>query len=232
MIPMATDRILDWDGCNNTRDLGGLPTRDGQVTVRGGLVRSDNPARLSAAGWRQVSAYGIRTTLCLRTDGMPEEWPAAPLRPPDMAEAQAAIEDFSDMQFVDRWIRTDLWGTPLYFRDALERWPQRHAAALAAIARARPGGVLFHCQRGYDRTGILSVLLLALADVTPEAIVADYELSVDPVREELMQARGTSNRAAIFETLAWLQPQAYLLSGGLTPAEIGSVRARLRGPQA
>ena len=40
---MTTDRRLDWDGCSNTRDLSGLPTRDGQMTVRGRLVRSDNP---------------------------------------------------------------------------------------------------------------------------------------------------------------------------------------------
>jgi len=228
---MTGDRTLDWDGCSNTRDLGGLPTRDGQITRLGSLVRSDNPARLTAAGWEQLRAYGIRTTVCLRTDGMPEEWPAAPLRPSEVAEAQAAIEDFSDQGFIERWIETDLWGTPLYFRDALERWPQRHAAALAAIAHAGPGGVLFHCQRGHDRTGIVSLLLLALADVTPEAIVADYELSVDPVRETLMQARGTSNRESIFETLAWLEPRTYLLSGGLSPAEIEAVRARLRGPQ-
>ena len=59
----------------------------------------------------------------------------------------------------------DLWCTPLYYRDALKRWPERHAAAISAIARAQPGGVLIHCKRGVDRTGIMTLLLLAAVGV-------------------------------------------------------------------
>jgi protein-tyrosine phosphatase len=49
--------------------------------------------------------------------------------------------------------------------------------ALRAIAEAAPGGVVFHCGGGRDRTGLIALLLLALADVEPNEIVADYELS-------------------------------------------------------
>lgn len=42
------DRNLDWDGCFNARDLGGLRTVDGSVTRPGELVRSDTLDRLTA----------------------------------------------------------------------------------------------------------------------------------------------------------------------------------------
>jgi hypothetical protein len=49
----------------------------------------------------------------------------------------------------------------------------------------------FHCIRGHDRTGIIALLLLALVGVTPDEIIADYELSPDPERDELL-ARETA----------------------------------------
>ncbi|MDQ1287647.1 MAG: protein-tyrosine phosphatase, partial [Actinomycetota bacterium] len=39
------------------------------------------------------------------------------------------------------------------------------------LAQARQGGVLFHCLAGRDRTGMISMVLLSLAGVRPEAIV-------------------------------------------------------------
>lgn len=39
------------------------------------------------------------------------------------------------------------------------------------------GGVLFYCQEGKDRTGVISALLLLLAKVSDIDIYADYEIS-------------------------------------------------------
>jgi len=156
------ERVLVWDGCTNVRDLGGLRTCDGHMTRWGAVIRSDNPAKLTAAGWSALYAYGIRTIISLRTYGMAEGELNITLRHPDLVTVQVAIEDITDMEFVQQWVATDLWSTPLYYEDALRRWPERHAAAISAIARARPGGVLIHCGRGNDRTGIIALLLLAL----------------------------------------------------------------------
>ena len=65
-----SERVLYWDGCTNARDLGGLGTSDGRMTRWGAVVRSDTPARLTATGWSALYAYGIRTIITLRTDGM------------------------------------------------------------------------------------------------------------------------------------------------------------------
>jgi protein-tyrosine phosphatase len=223
------ERVLVWEGCTNVRDLGGLRTCDGRMTRWGTVVRSDSPAKLTATGWSALYAYGIRTIISLRTYGMAED--ELNITPPysDLVTVQVAIEDITDTEFVQQWVTTDLWGTPLYYQDALRRWPERHAAAISAIARARPGGVLFHCIRGNDRTGIIALLLLALAGVSPDDIIADYELSPDPDRDELFAREHSSVRDAILGALAGLNIDSYLSKGGVSENDLAAVRKRLVG---
>jgi protein tyrosine/serine phosphatase len=225
----VNERVLAWEGCTNVRDLGGLRTTDGRTTRLGLVVRSDSPARLTAAGWSALYKYGIRTIISLQTQGMTED--ELDFTPPysDLDTIQLAIEDIADVEFVQQWASTDLWCTPLYYSDALRRWPEQHAAVISAIARARPVGVLFHCVRGNDRTGIIALLLLALAGVTPDDILADYELSPDPAREAILAREHTSVREAILGTLAGLDVDGYLRMGGASQADLAAVRTRLLG---
>jgi len=228
---MTLNRVLTWDGCNNVRDLGSLNASNGCKTRWGAIVRSDHPAKLTADGWSALYAHGIRTIISLRTHGLAENDYLNTVPPsPDIAAIEAAIEDFTDVGFIKQWVDTDLWCTPLYYRDALERWHERHVNAIRAIARAQPGGVLFHCKRGHDRTGIIALLVLALAGVSPEDILADYELSIDPVREELLAGQHTTTREIIFATLASLDAKDYLLSGGLSQTDLEAVRNRFLEP--
>jgi protein-tyrosine phosphatase len=222
-----TDRILHWEGCNNIRDLGGLRTTDGRLTRRGAIIRGDTPKRLTAEGWAALYAYGIRTIITLRTHGMTEDDLDFTPPYPEIVTLPAPIEDITDMEFVEKSVNTNLWGTPLYFKDALRRWPERHAAVISAIGRAQPGGVLFHCIRGYDRTGIISLLLLALAGVEMDEIVDDYELSVDPLRDEFLVQEKTSVRAAMLEALEGLDLEHYFVMGGASQDEVAAVRKRL-----
>ena len=224
-----TERILAWEGCTNVRDLGGLRTRDGRLTRPGAIVRSDTPARLTGAGWPALYAYGIHTIITLRTDGMEEPKLNFTSPYPDLVTVQAAIEDITDKEFLQKWAATDLWSTPLYYRDALRRWPGRHAAVISAIARARPGGVLFHCIRGHDRTGIITLLLLSLAGVEPEEILADYELSPDPERDELLARENSSVREAVLGAVAGLDIDGYLISAGAGREDLAAVRKKLLG---
>jgi protein tyrosine/serine phosphatase len=226
---MNTERILVWEGCNNVRDLGGLRTADGRTTRWGSVVRSDSPARLSAAGWATLYAYGIRTIVSLRTHGMDES--EFVFTPPyaDLRTLPVAIEDVTDREFVRLWASNELWSTPLYYQDAIRRWPARHAAAIATIGQAQPGGVLFHCVRGTDRTGIIALLLLTLVGVPLDEVIADYELSPDPEREPVLARHQSSVRAALQDAIAGLDVEAYLRRGGVSPDALAAVRARLVG---
>jgi len=222
-------RILDWNGCINVRDLGGLKTGTGDTTCLGRIVRSDNPARLTQAGWSALYTYDIRTIITLRTHGKEEGELNFTSPYPDISTVQVAIEDLTDVEFLYKWAATDLWCTPLYYKDALRRWPERHAAAISAIAQARPGGVLFHCVRGNDRTGVIALLLLSLVGVTKEEIISDYELSPDPERDELLARAHSSVREALLGALDGLDIESYLKMGGVSQDDLATVRKQLLG---
>jgi protein-tyrosine phosphatase len=238
---MIDDRHLDWDGCHNVRDLGGLGTADGRETRRGAVVRSDTPDRLTPAGWSALHAYGVRTLVDLRNDSEVRAWNG--YRPPGITVLHTPLDDDGDTEFWQRW--RHVYGTPLYYRTFLDHKAERCAAAVGAIAQAPPGGVLFHCVAGRDRTGIVALLLLALAGVAPSDIASDYELTAvrlrplyaklgqedeAPLIDRRLQRENTSARQIILSTLAGIDIEAYLLGGGLSKEDLDAVRARLLGP--
>jgi protein tyrosine/serine phosphatase len=224
------NRQLNWEGCNNIRDLGGLPTADGRRTRWGALVRADDPGKLTPSGWQALWDHGIRTIISLFTEGQPKFLFDPQVLPPGIDLLSVAIEDLRDTEFVKVWASTDLWCTPLYYQDALKRWPERHAIVFSAFVHAQPGGVLFHCARGIDRTGIIALLFLALAGVSENDILADYEQSLDPERDHILHTRNTSTRDVILKTIKNLNAEAYLLSAGLNHAEIKAVKERFLEP--
>ncbi|GIE80664.1 protein-tyrosine-phosphatase [Actinoplanes philippinensis] len=230
---MDIDRHLDWAGCHNVRDLGGLPTVDGRLTRRGSVVRADSLDRLTADGWAALHAYGVRTVVDLRED---DERAESVSRPDGITVVPVALDDNDDTAYWYDLIDDDADGTPLYYRSFLEHKADRCVAALTAVARAAPGGVVVHCGIGRDRTGLIALLLLALAGVRPEAIAADYALSEarlrayfeddrEPVAERLAE-HGTTIAEVIHALLDGFDTGSGL---ALTPADRAAIRARLLG---
>ncbi len=222
------NRILTWEGCNNIRDLGGLNASNGSKTRWGAVVRGDHPAKLTESGWASLYEYGVRTIISLRTYGLDEkDYPVVIPPYSDIQAISVEIEDVTDKEFVEKWASSELWCTPLYYTDALNRWQKRHSDVIKAIAQTKPGGILFHCKRGHDRTGIIGLLLLSLVGVAPEDILVDYELSVDPEREEILANHGTTTRDVILKTIDQLNAESYLLEGGMSRTDINLLRTRL-----
>jgi hypothetical protein len=145
----------------------------------------------------------------------------------DLEWLTVAIEDLSDEEFLEQWAASELWSTPLYYQDTITRWPERHAAVFKAIAQAQEGGVLIHCKLGIDRTGIISLMLLALLGVPDEEIVNDYMMSTDPEREELLRERNTTSQEVIRDAVKDLDMDTYLLDAGLRPSDIDKVKSIL-----
>jgi hypothetical protein len=240
---MGVDRNLNWDGLFNARDLGGLPTPAGE-TRWAAVVRSENPERLTEAGWAAAHLHGIRTVVDLRNAD--EYGPDTAPRPAEISTIRVPTEEYdADPDFWRHWRETSLWGTPLYYRTYLEAFPHKMAAVLTAIGRAEPGGVLVHCAAGWDRTGLATLMLLTLAGVAPEDIIADYALSEkrmrplwqqrglgDPAKKvtELVTREGTTVPESIMATLAWLDAEPYLLEAGMTSPDLAALRARLSSP--
>jgi protein-tyrosine phosphatase len=237
-------RDLGWEGCFNVRDLGGLRTVDGRVTLPGRVVRADALDRLTSAGWAALTAYGVRTIIDLRNDD--EHGGDLTPRPASVMTHHLPLDGAEDREFWDVWDSGPQFGTPLYYRPHLERMPERSAAVLASIAGAPPGGVVFHCGVGRDRAGLITMLLLALVDVTPEDIVADYVLSAErltaraavlgeddqePILSAYMADQGTTAAEVLRRVVADLDDvRALLARGGLTAQDVTTLQRRLLEP--
>jgi hypothetical protein len=241
---MSESRHLDWEGAFNVRDLGGLPAAGGRRTARGALVRADSLSRLTARGWDALLAHGVRTVVDLRNEA--ERGADAAARPASVATLHVPLNGTADGGFWQGIEQTPEFGTPLYYRAHLMRKPELSAAVLAAIARAEPGGVVFHCVAGRDRSGQIAMLALALAGVAPEVIGADYELSHERLSglfaelglpddgvalKAYLAERGTSAAEVIATTLASLDIEGLLAGGGLTSSDLDALRRRMLEPQ-
>lgn len=242
-------RTLQWDGCVNVRDLGGLPTRDGE-TRRGAVVRSDNARRLSDAGWRALLEHGVRTVIDLRWDEERAEDP-----PRDVPIESVHVSLFGNLDqdyFRELDGRIAVLDAPARveasYVDLLERYAEHFATAIAAVADAGEGGVVIHCAAGKDRTGLISAMLLDLAGVPAEAIAADYAESEENLAEllekwvaEAPDEQERSRRVALSSTpydamlgvLRHLEERhggvrGFLRRAGLDDATIDRAAARLR----
>ena len=238
---MPRERDLDWDGCYNVRDLGGLPTLDGRTIRPGALIRADAPSGLTEAGWRAVRDYGVTTIVDLMETH--ERRADAATRPAGLTEIHVPIDGSDDEEFWAPLRANGHWGTVLYYAPFLDRFPDRIAAAIRAFADAPAGGVLLHCGRGRDRTGLVSMVLLSLAGVGVADIVEDYRASdgdrVVALRaalgmrddttgiEAIYQRAGITSVEAITEFVQSLDPVSLLLRGGLAHSETDRARRRL-----
>jgi protein-tyrosine phosphatase len=238
---MSEGRHLDWPGAVNVRDLGGLGTTDARRTRRGAVVRADTLGRLTAEGWQALIDHGVRTVVDLRND---DECAADPgERPPGLSTHHLALDDLAARDFwEDAWESGPQFGTPLYYRAHILRFPERSARVLSAIARAEPGGVVVHCMGGRDRTGQIAMLALHLVGVPTETISADYELShprlsalfaqlgQDDESEQLLsylRDRGTNPAEVIATTLSSIDVEGQLRAGGLTDEDLAALRQRM-----
>jgi protein tyrosine/serine phosphatase len=222
------NRHLQWDGCANVRDLGGLRTGDGAIR-RGAIVRGDALDHLSAAGWAALEAHSVRTVIDLRNDD--EVGADLAPRPPGLTTLHLPLDGVEDTAFWKDWHGRPEFGTPLYYRSFLDHFPERTAAVFTAIARAEPGGVAVHCGIGRDRTGLITIMLLGLAGVGLDDIAADYALSEARVPfgrvGTFYEDRGITPAGVIADLLGDLDVEAYLRAAGVRDADLRALRARL-----
>lgn len=249
--PMLGDRDVTWDGFVNARDLGGLPTGSGARTATGVFIRSGDLKFVTKTGWLAARSAGLRTIVDLRNDDEVARDDSDPRRGPaaDFRRVRVALDDVADVNFWARIREEQLDGTPLYMRPFLEHKAEKCVEVLRVLAEAEPGGVLFHCGAGRDRTGVVALLLLALADVEAEAIAEDYTASTarltpvfqgmgrrdeGPIIEQLLKERGTTAREVILQLLRGINVAEVLLAAGATQRELHVLRARLAvvGPEA
>ena len=230
-------RHLKFAGTHNFRDTGGYPTHNGGATRWHTLFRSDSPHRLSEADRAALIGRGLRTAIDLR---QAEELSAAPNV--FVASSQVAYRHvplLNDTPSMPEVLPTLVE----IYRGILDERGEQVAAVLAALAVPGALPAVVNCTAGKDRTGLIVALLLGLAGVPEETIVADYALSgaclagvyLDEARQRAA-AQGFSYDLLVLcdpdfmrATLAHLNQryggiEAYVRTAGLGEAEIDQLR--------
>jgi protein-tyrosine phosphatase len=233
--------VIDVEGVNNLRDVGGMPAAGGRVRS-GVLLRS---GQLSTATPRGADALSelVSHIVDLR-DG--EEVAAEPteIAGPDTTHLPLFLGS------VRSFFEADTSLDDLYLH-LLEESGERLVAAVRIIAAGQP--TLIHCTVGKDRTGVTVALALAAVDADREAIIADYALTESQLPPERSQriaaylrsqhpeavhavALATQSPAPVMRRLLervderWGSAADYLRANGLTDAELDALRAALVEP--
>jgi protein-tyrosine phosphatase len=169
-------RLLPLVGAYNFRDLGGYPTIDGRSTRWGQLYRSDTLHELTQQDLQLLRDIGLASVIDLRTANEVERtgrgvlgsepigYVNLSLFPEAGGEQQAApvarIEDVAER-----------------YLSYLEVGRTALVESFRVLGDPDSYPLVFHCQAGKDRTGVLAALVLSCIGVERNAVVDDYVLT-------------------------------------------------------
>lgn len=220
----------NWANTFNTRDLGHTPAMNGKFVIPQRFIRSDAPLVVSDDVKEFLIKYNIKTVIDLRNEKIASMSPNAfvfdsrfschnyslSINPKAQNSENDVIENYYRMLENDAAI-VNIFGT---------------------MANS-DGGVLFHCQEGKDRTGIISALLLLLAGVSDIDIYADYEISNVFLYEMINKAKTILPDYLLYLKLEYMDKilvylrekyetmENYLLSKGICKTEINKIKSKL-----
>ncbi len=243
-------RWITAEGLHNARDLGGLPLEHGGTTAYGVAVRGETVVNLTPHGAEQLQRLGVRHVLDLRE---PRE------RAMDGDGALAAAYQRSNplhecVPLAGSAISDDPIGRVRAPDVVADRYCAyllhggfRLAEALSRVAWST-STLYLHCAVGKDRTGVVSALLLKLAGVRDEAVVADHLLTAERLRPVLLRLgarpayahleepdwaaqQPTAESMALFlhHLSTWGGARGWMLQHGAEPETVDLLVARLRG---
>ncbi len=169
------ERVIQFEGCYNFRDLGGYRAKDGKRVRWRRIFRSANHSEMTSNDIvRATKELGITSVIDLR-------------RPQEME--QAGRTPLADVEGV-RYLHFNFVGTTadeyspdpddrmvdIYLR-ALEPASPTIVQAINLLAQESSYPIVFHCAGGKDRTGILAAIILDLLGVSDDDIADDYALT-------------------------------------------------------
>ena len=194
---------IELDGLVNLRDVGGIPTTDGDAIRPGQLLRSDNLQTLTPSDIEALLGLGLSDVVDLRSDFEAENEGPGPLvghpevtihqlslfrewregigedkpdeRPEVLPEAALPWVDLEPSVQVDHPVAS-------HYLSYLADRPDSVLRALQVVSRAQ-GAALVHCAAGKDRTGTVVALALSLVGADREAVIADYAASSERVQQ-------------------------------------------------
>lgn len=231
--------VLAAEGAFNLRDLGGY--RAGNRTVRSRrFLRAGSLSRLTERGCEQIRSLGVSCIVDLRSSREVSMEPNPLAGAPDIAYHHVPMLDYIQSNISSGNYSTFPASMAEMYVGLLDGAQAEILRAFRVMADPARSTVLFHCTAGKDRTGVTAMLLLQLAGVSEDDIVADYALSerlIEPRRADgrddripsyVFGSKPETMRAALGHLReAYVDAERYLGRIGLTGAETSALRAKL-----
>ncbi len=181
----------------NFRDVGGQPTADGRRVRQGVVYRSGHLADLSPDDAARLEEIPVRMVIDFRTrldiddDGGTGQLPSArrvhlPMGDPATGDDLRALLSSGDREALARHLG-DGQAEAMMIRAARALVLQQregYAGMLRYLAGPDATPAIVHCSAGKDRTGWAASLLLLIAGVAEEAVLAHYTESDEHRAEE------------------------------------------------
>ena len=158
----------------NMRDLGNYPTKSGGYTKNGTFYRSDLPKNMDDEEIKKILKLNISTVIDLRTE---EEVN----RKPNSLNIKNI--DYYNVSLLGDKCPEFEKDIPIGYMNILSN-NETMRKTFNIILNAK-GSVFFNCTAGKDRTGMVAMLLLKLADVYDEDILVDYQISYTYLKEDI-----------------------------------------------
>ena len=187
-------RYVDIAGMNNTRDLGGMRTKDGRTIRPNMLYRSARLEKLQDPAWFTEHVglvVDMRSSQDVREGPDPEIPGVEYLHLPifEMQASGVTRDEESDRR---------MFGPPPDRETALQRMSEVYARFVSdefcltqyrrfvrLLFEPREKAILWHCTAGKDRTGTGALILQALLGVSREDILADYLATNEYLKDEI-----------------------------------------------
>ena len=183
---------LKFKKLNNIRDLGGLPAENGKTIVCGKLIRSAKLYKLPQRTQMALKEFGLTTIVDTRTLNECEEKPCTQIegvKYVNIPLVSMAIPAITHEKSTARMIYKESKRIKSEFGSA-ENYVKRMYEIILfdkdSCARIKKffellieedGCVLWFCNQGKDRTGILAMLLEWILGVDEEIIIEDFTAS-------------------------------------------------------
>lgn len=178
-----SSRYIGFKKTTNFRDIGGLQTADGKTIKSRKIYRSDNLSKLKNSEFLRFNSLEIENVIDLRTIAEAKE--KQDNLPNSIAYfLMPIVSDQGDLmgQMKEKVLRGEVSEEDskelmkeFYSKAVTENIPLLREVILKIITSEKP--ILYHCSAGKDRTGIVTALLLSIANVDRNTIIDEYLLS-------------------------------------------------------
>jgi protein-tyrosine phosphatase len=174
-------REIKFEGVLNFRDLGGYRAQDGRTIAWRHVFRSGElPNMTERDAIKLKEELKIVTVIDLRSSDRQEKTGAGLLSQTGIKIISVPCNMVTDVDIKTRKTETESHSSleeALNYRMSLRNYSQSLIEALDIIADRENHPVVFHCNAGKERSGMLAALLLSVLGVIEKDIIDDYVLT-------------------------------------------------------